>query len=105
MTTWNATILGPANSVHENRIYCLRLVCGDSYPLVPPEIWFQTRINLPCVDAHTGRVMPDQFSPLLHWRDEYTMKACSPSCAASWRSPRTKSCRSLKRARRMPSGP
>ena len=75
MTTWNATILGPANSVHENRIYCLRLVCGDSYPLVPPEIWFQTRINLPCVDAHTGRVMPDQFSPLLHWRDDYTMES------------------------------
>ena len=52
MTTWNATILGPANSVHENRIYCLRLVCGDSYPLVPPEIWFQTRINLPLSLIH-----------------------------------------------------
>lgn len=75
MTTWNATILGPANSVHENRIYSLRLVCGDSYPHVPPEIWFLTCINLPCVDAQTGRVRPDQFAPLLHWRTEYTMES------------------------------
>lgn len=75
MTNWNATILGPANSVHENRIYSLRLVCGDSYPQVPPEIWFVTRINLPCVDQSNGRVRPDQFMPLLQWRTDYTMES------------------------------
>lgn len=75
MTNWNATILGPANSVHENRIYSLRLVCGDSYPQVPPEIWFVTKINLPCVDQSNGRVRPDQFMPLLQWRTDYTMES------------------------------
>lgn len=74
MSTWNGTILGPANSEFENRIYSLRLVCGDSYPLVPPDIWFLTKINLPCVDQNDGKVMPLQFAPLANWRSEYTME-------------------------------
>jgi len=50
MSDWNGTILGPPHSVHENRIYSLKIHCGPQYPDVPPEISFVSRINLPCVD-------------------------------------------------------
>ena len=73
MSKWNATVLGPSNSVHQNRIYCLRIVCGDAYPDAPPEVWFLTKINLPCVQPD-GRVNPAQFPMLGHWRREYTLE-------------------------------
>ena len=43
-------------SVHENRIYSLRIHCGDQYPDVPPDVTFITKINLPCVDPRNGKV-------------------------------------------------
>jgi ubiquitin-conjugating enzyme E2 variant len=43
-------------SAHENRIYSLRIHCGDNYPDEPPEVTFITKINLPCVDGKTGKV-------------------------------------------------
>jgi len=42
--------------VHENRIYSLKIHCGDKYPDVPPEVTFVSKINLPCVDQKTGKV-------------------------------------------------
>jgi ubiquitin-conjugating enzyme E2 variant len=73
MTNWNATILGPPHvslqiavacisytncfqSKHENRIYSLTIHCGDKYPDEPPDVTFVSRINLPSVDARTGKV-------------------------------------------------
>lgn len=56
MSDWNGTILGPAHSVHENRIYSLRITCGPTYPDVPPVLQFTSRINLPCVDPTSGKV-------------------------------------------------
>jgi ubiquitin-conjugating enzyme E2 variant len=74
MSDWNGTILGPPHvrgsrnldhesesnlllqSVHENRIYSLKIHCGPQYPDVPPEISFTSKINLPCVDQRNGKV-------------------------------------------------
>lgn len=77
MSNWNATILGPPHvsqhitsasspvrdlladleqSNHENRIYSLKIHCGNSYPDEPPIVHFISRINLPGVDAQGGRV-------------------------------------------------
>ncbi|PKI82627.1 Mms2p [Malassezia vespertilionis] len=75
MSSWNATILGPSNSVHQNRIYSLRMICGKEYPNKPPELWFMTRINLPCVHQGDGRVDPAHFAPLSRWRREYTLES------------------------------
>ncbi|PWN20379.1 UBC-like protein [Microstroma glucosiphilum] len=49
MSNWNATIIGPSHSVHQNRIYSLQIHCGEAYPDRPPTVRFTTRINLPCV--------------------------------------------------------
>lgn len=43
-------------SAHENRIYSLQIYCGEKYPDVPPEVTFVSKINLPCVDAKSGKV-------------------------------------------------
>ena len=43
-------------SAHENRIYSVKIYCGDNYPDVPPKITFVSRVNLPCVDARNGTV-------------------------------------------------
>ncbi|CCG82868.1 putative Ubiquitin conjugating enzyme [Taphrina deformans PYCC 5710] len=74
MSDWNGTILGPAHSVHENRIYSLRITCGPTYPDHPPVLQFLSRINLPCVDASTGKVNPGRLACLASWNRKYTME-------------------------------
>jgi len=74
MTNWNGTILGPPHSSHENRIYSLKIHCGDQYPDVPPDVTFLSKINLPCVDGKTGKVDPTKLPCLVQWRREFTME-------------------------------
>jgi ubiquitin-conjugating enzyme E2 variant len=74
MTNWNGTIIGPGHTVHENRIYSLKIKCGQSYPDVPPEIQFLSRVNLPFVNATNGKVDPAKLPILAHWRRESTLE-------------------------------
>lgn len=46
-------------SVHEGRIYQLKLFCDKDYPEKPPSVRFHSRINMSCVNHETGAV----FSP------------------------------------------
>lgn len=32
MKSWTGTIIGPGNTVHDCRIYTLKIHCGDEYP-------------------------------------------------------------------------
>ncbi|KAF9896087.1 E2 ubiquitin-conjugating protein mms2 [Lobosporangium transversale] len=74
MSDWNGTILGPGHTVHENRIYSLKLHCGDQYPDVPPTVSFVSRINLPCVNQSTGRVDPSKLTCLSNWRRTFGLE-------------------------------
>ncbi|CDS08097.1 Putative Ubiquitin-conjugating enzyme E2 [Lichtheimia ramosa] len=74
MHNWHATILGPPHSLHENRIYSLKIMCGDKYPDLPPEVHFVSRINLPSVNPQTGKVEPSRLPCLAHWRRNYTLE-------------------------------
>ncbi|EEB07809.1 ubiquitin conjugating enzyme Mms2 [Schizosaccharomyces japonicus yFS275] len=74
LSDWNATILGPGHSVHENRIYSLKLHCGPIYPDEPPKVTFISRINLPGVNNTTGEVDPHAIHCLKNWKREYTME-------------------------------
>lgn len=49
-------ILIGLQSVHENRIYSLKIHCGPNYPDVPPEVTLVSKVNLPCVDQRNGKV-------------------------------------------------
>ncbi|XP_022990018.1 ubiquitin-conjugating enzyme E2 variant 1A-like isoform X1 [Cucurbita maxima] len=74
MASWTGTIIGPPNTVHEGRIYQLKLFCGQDYPDNPPSVRFQTRINMTCVNPETGVVEPSLFPMLSNWQREHTME-------------------------------
>ncbi|RYP44630.1 hypothetical protein DL768_008923 [Monosporascus sp. mg162] len=74
MSDWNGTILGPPHSVHENRIYSVKMHCGDQYPDKPPTIQFVSMVNLPCVNQRNGMVDPAQLPCLANWKRENTME-------------------------------
>ncbi|XP_058108282.1 ubiquitin-conjugating enzyme E2 variant 1D-like isoform X1 [Magnolia sinica] len=74
MRSWTGTIIGPHNTVHEGRIYQLKLFCDKDYPDNPPSVRFQTRINMTCVNQETGVVEPALFPMLADWQREHTME-------------------------------
>ncbi|KAF9677456.1 hypothetical protein SADUNF_Sadunf08G0109600 [Salix dunnii] len=61
-------------TVHEGRIYQLKLFCGKDYPDNPPSVRFQTRINMACVNPASGMVEPSLFPMLANWQREITME-------------------------------
>ncbi|XP_042419731.1 ubiquitin-conjugating enzyme E2 variant 1D-like [Zingiber officinale] len=74
MRSWTGTIIGPPNSVHDGRIYQLKLFCDMDYPDKPPMVRFQTPINMACVDQETGLVEPNLFPMLTNWQRKFTME-------------------------------
>ncbi|CAI0391216.1 unnamed protein product, partial [Linum tenue] len=54
MRSWTGTIIGPHNTVHEGRIYQLKLFCDKDYPEKPPSVRFHSRVNMTCVNHETG---------------------------------------------------
>ncbi|RKO99692.1 hypothetical protein CXG81DRAFT_30140 [Caulochytrium protostelioides] len=73
LSNWNGTIIGPPHTVHENRIYSLRIHCGPQYPDVPPDVAFVSRINLPnSVDAQ-GKVV--KLPCLDAWKRHFTLES------------------------------
>ena len=92
-------ITAACQTVHEGRIYQLKLFCGQDYPDNPPTVKFQTRINMTCVNQETGvvgnftfknfyavvcliislwwsnyQVEPSLFPMLATWQREHTME-------------------------------
>ncbi|KAI3961112.1 hypothetical protein MKX01_035698 [Papaver californicum] len=55
--------IGAHNSVHEGRIYQLKLFCDKDYPEKPPTI-----------QLYTGVVEPKKFGMLSNWQQHYTME-------------------------------
>eukprot|EP00440_Ansanella_granifera_P043395 gb/GFBE01047041.1/.p1 GENE.gb/GFBE01047041.1/~~gb/GFBE01047041.1/.p1 ORF type:complete len:188 (+),score=7.90 gb/GFBE01047041.1/:1-564(+) len=72
LTTWNGTIFGPIDTVFDNRIYSLVIVCGPDYPDVMPQVRFTAGIHMNCVEPD-GRVKPT-WGLLASWRREYTIE-------------------------------
>ncbi|KAH9004548.1 ubiquitin-conjugating enzyme/RWD-like protein [Lactarius hatsudake] len=67
MSNWNGTVIGPGHTVHENRIYSLKIICGEQYPDRPPTIQFVSRVNLPFVSQTDGKVDPTKLPVLTNW--------------------------------------
>lgn len=63
-----------SQSVHENRIYSVKMHCGDKYPDEPPTIQFVSQVNLPCVNSRNGMVDPKHLPCLAQWKRENTME-------------------------------
>ena len=54
-------------TVHENRIYSLKITCGDLYPESPPTVQFISKVNLPFVDQTDGQVHVGKLHVLANW--------------------------------------
>ncbi|KAB2615144.1 ubiquitin-conjugating enzyme E2 variant 1D-like [Pyrus ussuriensis x Pyrus communis] len=74
MRSWTGTIIGPLNTVHDGRIYQLKLFCDKDYPEKPPTVRFHTRIKMACVNLETGVVEAKKFGMLANWQREFTME-------------------------------
>ncbi|KAI9092702.1 ubiquitin-conjugating enzyme/RWD-like protein [Phlyctochytrium arcticum] len=72
MSNWNGTIIGPGHTVHENRIYSLKIHCSADYPDRPPVVHFLSRINLPSVSQQNGKV--ERLPCLDNWKRNYTIE-------------------------------
>ncbi|KAK9823767.1 hypothetical protein WJX72_005358 [[Myrmecia] bisecta] len=73
MRNWTGTIIGPSNTVHDGRIYTLKIFCDISYPDKAPQVKFCSRVNMSCV-ASNGVVDPRHFHLLGHWNRSYTLE-------------------------------
>ncbi|KAF3929216.1 hypothetical protein AA313_de0204105 [Arthrobotrys entomopaga] len=78
MSNWTGTILGPPHSAHENRIYSVRIHCGEQYPEQPPVVTFISRVNLPCVDQTNGAVSVALYRRLLKLAQNVTPDLAAP---------------------------
>jgi len=67
LSSWIGTIIGPNNTVHENRIYSLKIYCDKDYPNKPPSVRFTSKINLTCVNQQNGAVEARTFHALSSW--------------------------------------
>jgi ubiquitin-conjugating enzyme E2 variant len=72
-SSWNATILGPANTKFDNRIYFLSITTGEKYPAVAPTVKFNSKINIPSVEQTNGNVT-GKFPLFAKWSPSYTME-------------------------------
>ncbi|KAE9385993.1 UBC-like protein [Gymnopus androsaceus JB14] len=74
MSHWTGTIIGPGHTVHENRIYSLKISCGPQYPDAPPEVQFISRVNIPFVDQTNGHVDPSKLPVLSNWTRNHSLE-------------------------------
>lgn len=85
LTEWNGTIFGPLGTTYENRIYSLSIHCGPDYPDRPPEVRFNTQINIGCADQ--GGILKSSWGPIGKWRREYTIENLLQSLRGEMSSP------------------
>ena len=69
-----ARFLSRLQTVHENRIYSLKITCGEHYPDQPPTVQFISRVNLPFVSQTDGKVDPSKLPVLAHWSRNYSIE-------------------------------
>lgn len=74
LSSWIGTIIGPGGTIHDGRIYSLKIYCDKDYPNKPPNVKFVSKINMSCVNQSNGTVESSKFHILGHWKSSYSIE-------------------------------
>ena len=61
------------------RIYMMEIESpnnDNAYPNAPPQIKFNSKINLPCVNQQNGKIDASKFNMFKNWQKKYTLEDC-----------------------------
>lgn len=56
LTHWMGMIIGPPRTPYENRMYSVKIECGQRYPDDAPTAKFISKVNINCINNSTGAV-------------------------------------------------